>query len=124
MTLQDRLSGRVILGTKPGPLPYLNKNEEAKLAEFLEVVSDVGYGKTKKQIKSMVESAARDKGVLGKRKITDGWFRRFMERQPQLRLRKGDKTAFVRMDAMQQKEELDNYFLTLKYILVEHDLMD
>ena len=47
-----------------------------------------------------------------------------MERQPQLRLRKGDKTAFVRMDAMQQKEELDNYFLTLKYILVEHDLMD
>ena len=34
MTLQDRLSGRVIHGTKPGPLSYLNKNEEAKLAEF------------------------------------------------------------------------------------------
>ena len=64
-------------------------------------MSDVGYGKTKKQIKSMVESAARDKGVLRKRKITDGWFRRFMERQTQLRLRKGDKTAFVHMDAMQ-----------------------
>ena len=31
--------------------------------EFLEVVS-VGYGKTKKQIKDMAESAARDKGVL------------------------------------------------------------
>ena len=47
-----------------------------------------------------------------------------MERQSQLRLRKGDKTAFVRMDAMMQKEELDNYFVTLKNILVEHDLMD
>ena len=39
ITLQDRLSCRVIHGTKPGPPSYLNK----------EVVSDVGYGKTKKQ---------------------------------------------------------------------------
>ena len=124
MTLQDRLSGRVVHGTKPGPVPYLNKDEEANLAEFLEVVSDVGYGKTKKQIKNMVESAARDKGVLRKGRISDGWFRGFMERQPQLRLRKGDKTSFVRMDAMKQKEELDNYFITLKSILVEHNLMN
>ena len=126
MTLQDRLSGRVVHGTKPGPVPYLNKikDEEANLAEFLEVVSDVGYGKTKKQIKNMVESAACDKGVLRKDRISDGWFRGFMERQPQLRLRKGDKTSFVRMDAMKQKEELNNYFITLKSILVEHNLMN
>ena len=49
MTLQDRLSGRVVQGTKPGPVPYLSKDKEANLAEILEVVSDVGYGKTKKQ---------------------------------------------------------------------------
>ena len=72
----------------------------------------------------MVESAARDKGVLRKDRISDGWFRGFMERQPQLMLHKGDKTSFVRMDAMKQKEELDNYFITLKSILVEHDLMN
>ena len=83
----------MIHGTKPGLPPHLNKNEEANLAEFLEVVSDVGYGKTKKQIKHMVESAARDKGVLRKERISDGWLPCFMERQPQLRLRKGDKTA-------------------------------
>ena len=47
-----------------------------------------------------------------------------MERQPQLRLRKGDKTSFVQMDAMKQKEEPDNYFITLKSILVEHNLMN
>jgi len=51
----------VIHGTKPGSAPYLNKNEEPNLAEFLEVVSDVGY---KKQIKGMAKSAARDKGLL------------------------------------------------------------
>ena len=47
-----------------------------------------------------------------------------MERQPQLRFHKGDKTSFVRKDAMKQKEELDNCFITLKSILVEHNLMN
>jgi len=42
----------------------LHFTEEANFTEFLEVVSDVGYGKTKKQIKGMAESAALDKGVL------------------------------------------------------------
>ena len=27
-TLQDRLSGKVIHGTKPGPPPYLNKDDK------------------------------------------------------------------------------------------------
>jgi len=96
MTLQDWLSGRVVHRTKLGSLPYLNKNEEADLAEFLEVVSEVGYGKTKKkiQIKIMVESAAHDKGVLRKVKFS---FCCFMGRQPQL---KEDKTSFVCMDAI------------------------
>jgi len=57
----------------------LNNNQEANLAEFFEVVLDVGYGKTKKLIKNMVESAARDKGVLRKGRISDGWFHCFME---------------------------------------------
>ena len=34
-TLKDRLSGRVVHGTNPGPRPYLNKQEEAELAEYL-----------------------------------------------------------------------------------------
>ena len=31
--------------------------------------------------------------MLKKSKVTDGWFRRFLERQPSLSLRKGDGTA-------------------------------
>ena len=50
---------------------------------------------TKKQIKNMVKSIARDKGVLRKDGISDGWFRGFMERQLKLRLHNGDKTTFV-----------------------------
>ena len=123
-TLQDRISGKVQHGTRPGPTPYLNKSEEGNLVEFLEVVSSVGYGKTRKQVMNIVESTARDKGILKKQKISDGWFRRFIERQPKLALRKGDRTAFVRMDAMKKQEELDNYYICLKSILVDNNLMD
>ena len=71
-TLQDRISGKVQHGTRPGPTPYLNKSEEGNLVEFLEVVPSVGYGKTRKQVMSIVESTARDKGILKKHKISDG----------------------------------------------------
>ena len=39
-------------------------------------------------------------------------------------MRKGDRTAFVGMEAMNKKEELDNYFITLKNVLVDNDLID
>ena len=71
----------------------------------------------------MVERTVRDKDVLRKEKISDGQLRTFIERQPQLSIRKGDSTAFAHMDAMKKEEELDNYFITLKDILVEYDLI-
>ena len=77
--------------------------EETVLGEFIEVVGQIGYGKTRKQIKNIAESVARDKGILKRSRISDGWFRRFLQRQPNLRLRKGDATASVRMDAMEDK---------------------
>jgi len=94
-TLQDRITGRVIHGTKSGPKPFLNKAEESELAEFLEITAKVGYGKTRKQVLKIVESTAKEKGLLRKHRISDGWFRRFIERQPQLGLRKCDSTAFM-----------------------------
>ena len=47
-----------------------------------------------------------------------------MERQPQLSLHKGDSTANIWMDAMQKQEALDNYFILLKKVLEENDLVD
>jgi len=123
-TLQDRVLGKVIHGTRPGPQPYLNKEEEGDLAEFIEVVADVGFGKTRKQVKAMVEQVAKDKGTLRKSKISDGWYRRFVERQPQLCLRKGDRTAMIRLDAMNNQSALDSYFMLLKDVLEKNSLMD
>jgi len=122
--LQDRITGRVFHGTKPGPKPYLDKTEEKELAEFLQTTAEVGYGKTRKQVMNIVESTAREKGLLRKHRIRDGWFQHFIERQPQLSLRKGGSTAFVRMDAIKKQQELDNYYITLRNALTENNLID
>lgn len=122
-TLQDRVKGRVVHGTKPGPRPYLDSKEEGELCNFLVDVSEVGYGKTKKEVKLLVENVAREKGVLKKDKVTDGWYRRFAERQPKLSLRKGDATAHVRMDAT-TPETMKKYFDLLHECLTEHNLID
>jgi len=70
--LNNRITGRVQPGSKPGAKPYLNKVEENKLADFIEVVARIGYRKTRKQVKTMVERTVRDKDVLRKEKISDG----------------------------------------------------
>ena len=62
-TLQDRITEKVVHGTKPGPLPYLNKAKEFELVEFIEVISDLGFSRTQK--------VATEKGVLKKNRISD-----------------------------------------------------
>ena len=80
-----------------------------ELLSFLVDVAKAGYGKTRKQIVGLAESVACDKGrMTGQKKISHGWFRKFMNRQLQLSLRKGDPTANVRMDCL-TKETMDKY---------------
>ena len=122
-TLQDRILGKVVHGTKPGPRPYLEPIEENELSNFLVDTAKAGFGKTRKEVKALVTKVAREKGVLKKEKVTDGWFRRFKERQPQLSLRKGDATANVRMNCL-NKETMAEYFSMLKNVLEEHNLLD
>ena len=48
--LQDRVNGKVIHGTKPGPKPYLSTSEETELSQFLIDVAEAGYEKTRSQV--------------------------------------------------------------------------
>ena len=71
---------------------------------------------------TIAESVARDKGILEPgRRISRGWFERFMRRQPQLSLRKGDATANVRMDSV-NPEAMSQYFDLLNDVLEEYGL--
>jgi len=123
-TLRDRISGRVAHGTKPGPKPYLTKEEESEFAEFLVETAKAGYGKSRQQVKAIAENVAQDKGVLGADEhISDGWYCRFMERQVNLSLRKGDPIANVRMDCLDE-ETMTEYFAMLKDLMTKKDLLD
>lgn len=122
-TLKDRMSGRVLHGTKPGPLPYLSLCEEEELELYLMQSCDIGYGKTRAQIKRIVEKVAYEKNLLRKCRITDGWWRRFLERHPSLVLRRGDATADVRMKAV-SRQNLEQYFKLLKEVIDENGFAD
>ena len=120
-TLRDRISGRVTHGTKPGPKPYLTQEEEKELGSFLKSCAEVGYGKTRGDVMHIVQRVATDRGVLKGNKLSSGWWRRFLERQPYLSLRRGDSTAHVRMDAVNE-DTLKHYFSLLNDIMTEFDL--
>ena len=84
-TLKDRLSGRVVHGTKPGPKPYLRHSEERELVDHLTKLSDLGMGKTRREV-LLAENVDVDKGILRKGRISGGWWRRFLERNPGMSL--------------------------------------
>ena len=78
-TLKDRLSGRVIHGTKPGPRPYLTKKEESELSSHLLTASSIGYGKTRRDVRCLVESYLKGKGTLRGTAVSNGWWVKFFE---------------------------------------------
>ena len=121
-TLKDRISGRVEHGVNPGPVAYLNKEEERELGVFLKKCASIGYGKTRKQVMAIVEAhVTNNKKGLRSSKITQGWWRSFLERQKDLALRRGDNTSQDRMDAI-NSETLEHYFTLLKNTLEENNL--
>ena len=54
-TLKDRFNGRVVHGMKPGPRSYLSKDEEGELADFLVECARLGFGKTRRDVRCIVE---------------------------------------------------------------------
>ena len=84
---KDRITGRTLHGTKPGSKPYLSKAKENELANFLRPKQRLAMVKTRKKEMNTVESTVKEKGLLRKYRISDGWFRHFTKRQPQLSLR-------------------------------------
>lgn len=53
-SLGDRVSGRTAPETKSGPPPYLNAMEEGELVQFLSRCASIGYGKSRKEVLSLV----------------------------------------------------------------------
>ena len=82
----------------------------------------MGYGKTRKEVLSIIRTA-----VSAKRKgqpvsqISDGWWVRFKKRWPELRIRKGDAFSLVH-EQMPSYEVYDSYFKLLGEVLEANKL--
>jgi len=63
------------------------------------------------------------RGLFVNKKISNGWWRRFIARQAQLSLCQADSTAHVHMDAISQ-ESISQCFDLLESTLKEHQLED
>jgi len=73
---------------KPGPKPYLTKQDKEILADHLILTARLGYGKTQRQVMDLVERYINDiPGNENKVKISNGWWEKFMKRNPSLHLR-------------------------------------
>ena len=93
------------------------------MASFLVDVTKAGYGKTRKEVQHIAGMAALDKGRIINSQVSHGWFKRFLERQPQLSYHRSDPTANVRMDCL-NKDAMTQYFDLLKEVLTENNLMN
>ena len=62
--MKDRLSGRVIHGSSCVARPYLSKEEEKELVNFITTCSKMGYGKTRKEVLALVEAAIEKNPIL------------------------------------------------------------
>ena len=122
-TLKDRLSGRVIQGTKPGPIPYLSASEEDKLFQHVLTCAEIGYPKTKCQVIGIVRQAVqKERGPEAAISFTGKGWNRFVERWPKVCLRKGDALAIPRAKAI-TNSNIAQYYELQKKTLEEHYLM-
>ena len=122
-TLKDRLSGRVKHGTNPGPAPYLTSDKEDELATFLIQVSEIGWGKTKREVIMIVHQTVEKKGRNTESFNGEGWWLRFVERHPRLSLRTADPLSRVRANALTE-ENMKAYFDLLEKTLIDHGLLN
>ena len=119
-TLKDCLSGRVEHGCRPGPKPYLHRDEEGELTTYLLTAASIGLGKTSHEVMRIAEGVAAQKEILKGSKISCGWWRRFCTRNPGVSLRSGDATAGIRIDAVNEENMLQ-YFSLLREVYDDLD---
>ena len=63
-------------------------------------------GNSRKDIMCIAQSTGESKGLLRRKTMRNGWWRRFMERQHKFALRKGESTPFIKMDAISEETYL------------------
>lgn len=124
-TLHDYHSGKSKFGTRCGPNPYLNFEEEEELASFLINTARIGFPHTKKQVFTIVETIlkSRDQHNSIKISVTNGWWERFMKRHPHLTVKSAVPLGIHRAKAT-DPDVFYRYYNMLEECLKENDIFD
>ena len=122
-TLKDRLAGRVAHEARSGPTPYLTRDEESELVAFLVKCAEIGFPERKDEVIGIVQSIVQKKRGTLEGFSGNGWWHRFMERYPDLSLRKSDSLAVARAVAT-TASTINHYYSVLRSTLEEHGIFN
>ncbi len=120
-TLQDHLSGKVLMGETSGKR-FLDDEEEEELVSFLIGCAKVGYPRSRKEVIALVQAALEAKGKSDIN-VSSGWWESFKKRHSELTLRSPEQLSNVRSRCC-SKEVFENYFDLLETTMQENDLTD
>ena len=123
-TLDDRIRGRVIHGSNPGPSTVLTAREEDALASYLLYMAERGFPLTSNMARGFAWAVSLRSGTSDRFNEETGpgkhWWSNFRARHPELTLRTADNLERSRANAL-TKEVVDG---TLKRTLEENDLVN
>ena len=111
---QHHKLGKVKPGVNPGAPSLLSTAEEEDLVKFLLTSTDIGYGRTRKEVLNIVSRMLARKGV--ERVVTNGWWNKFLCRHPLLAIRTPATLSTSRARAS-TRECIGSYFDVLEHTL-------
>lgn len=118
-TLGDRVSGRVLPGKKSGPPTLLTEKEEEELEHFLFHCSNIGYGKSRKDVMTLVDRYLQYRGLNNP--VSSGWWSSYCRRHPDVVLRAPACLSRARYLATNEAM-ISRYFDLLEEYILELDL--
>lgn len=120
-TLGDRVSGKVLDGSKSGKPRYLTEAEEEELVQFLFNCASIGYPRSRREVLAIVQQICdhRNKDAV----VSHGWWERFCQRHSNLSLRSASLLSNARVKGS-TPDIIDAYFDILEDTLVEYNLLD
>ena len=120
-TLQDRISGKVLPGSKSGKKRYLDDDEEGELVKFLINCSRIGFPRSRSDVIRLVQAICDHRGVPTT--VSHGWWERFCARHPNITLRAAANLSHRRFKGA-SPEAVTVYFEELEETLSQNDLLD